>query len=299
MRKTALAAAACVVVAMPMVANATTAPGEDPAKPGEITTEKALAIRGQGQAVYTGSGGVTITNARAVRVVDLSAAKDLSISTGAYGRTRQRPSDGGYGFFKVSTLTLNGSDFRVRVNGKLKVDVDPTTEHIAQGIARTRGNGYTVLKAGRAASFRWATRVVLGSGPLAVDLVGRNAVWRLNGPANGTTDMTMSGTLRILDRTTVKDLSVVVPAGTTSSVDPKDGATVYTGLKNAKVAITGSGYRFQAFSRNLRGTFTPVAGTLARSNVRGAGRLSVGPADGRLDNLRVPGGRYTRVVLQP
>lgn len=121
------------------------------------------------------------------------------------------------------------------------------------------------------------------------------ATWRLNGPASGAVDLTtVTGRVRVWDRSVGKDLAVTVPAGTATTT-LADGSVVYSGLKGAAVKLAGSGFRMKVRATDVEGTFTPAAGSLARSFVRGKGTFDAGAA------TDVSPGRHggTRVLLQP
>jgi hypothetical protein len=189
------------------------------------------------------------------------------------------------------------------------------------------GRGETVLRGGVPVPF-WANRrILLTTGPMSVDLAGRGgpewwgdrpgasghgrhathtrrwrwdaraagATWRLSGPASGAVDITtVTGRVRVWDRSAIRDLSVTVPAGTTTTT-LGDGSVLYSGLKGAAVRLTGSGFRMKVRATDVEGAFTPAAGSLARSFVRGAGTFGAGPATG------LWAGRHdgVRVLLQP
>jgi hypothetical protein len=121
------------------------------------------------------------------------------------------------------------------------------------------------------------------------------ATWRLNGPASGSVELTtITGRVRVWDRSTAKDLAVGVPAGTTTTT-LADGSVVYSGLKGAKVTLAGTGFRMKVRAWDVEGTFTPAAGSLARSFVRGKGTFDTA------DATDVRAGRHggVRVLLQP
>jgi hypothetical protein len=100
---------------------------------------------------------------------------------------------------------------------------------------------------------------------------GPGATWRLNGPASGAVELTtITGRVRVWDRSDGKDLAVSVPAGTTTTA-LKDGSVVYSGLKGARVGLTGTAFRMKVRAWDVEGTFTPTPGTIARSFVRGKG----------------------------
>ena len=121
------------------------------------------------------------------------------------------------------------------------------------------------------------------------------ATWRLNGPAAGTVDMsTITGRVRVWDRSAAKDLSVSVPAGTRSRT-LADGSVVYSGLQAAKVVLAGTGFRMKVRARDVEGLFTPAAGTLARAFVRGKGTFDT--AD--VTDMRAGTRGGVRILLQP
>lgn len=120
------------------------------------------------------------------------------------------------------------------------------------------------------------------------------ATWRLNGPASGSVDLTtVSGRVRVWDRSAAKDLAVTAPAGTTTTT-LADGSMVYSGLRGAKVTVTGTGFRMKVRARDVEGAFTPTAGSLARSFVRGKGTIDTGTVT---DKWVGRGG--IRILLQP
>jgi hypothetical protein len=188
MRKMLIAGAAAGLIALPAAAIAET--GEpvvetDPAAESQKgpTTDKALHSEGVGAFEYEGSGGVTVTVTGAVTVVDLSPTKDLVRTPAGFGalttskdglRTRYRG---------TGTLTLDGSQYRVRVHGKLTVDIDPTAAHAAIGTAHDWGAGATTLKGGVAQPFwRDQDKLLVGPGALSVDLAGHGGVRWHRGP---------------------------------------------------------------------------------------------------------------------
>lgn len=121
------------------------------------------------------------------------------------------------------------------------------------------------------------------------------ATWRINGPASGSVDIsTITGRVRVWDRSAAKDLAVTAPAGT-KATPLSDGSVVYTGLNAAKVTLAGTSFRMKARGTKIVGVFTPTAGTLARSFVRGRGHFDAGAA------TDVHPGRHggVRVLLQP
>ena len=127
------------------------------------------------------------------------------------------------------------------------------------------------------------------------DRGSNGATWRLNGPASGTVDLTtVSGRVRVWDRSAAKDLVVGVPPGTTTT-PLADGSLVYSGLRKAKVTLTGTGFRMKVRARDVEGTFTPTVGSLARSYVRGKGTFDT--AD--FTDVRAHKHGGTRVLLQP
>lgn len=360
MRKLLLIGGAATLIALPAtaLAHSSTEPvtETDPTAEGvagATTTDKALHVDGRGAFRYEGSGGIVITGRGVVRVTDLSAAKDLvatptgfaAPTTSGDGLTTRYTGDG--------ALTLDGSSYRVTVDGRFQSDVDPTATHPAAGTARVAGRGETILKGGIPVPF-WANqRILLTTGPMSVDLAGRGdpewrgdkpgpkhpgsrgkrvvvrrvvvtrhvdhghriterrvvsvtrwwrwdkraagATWRLNGPAAGAVDITtVTGLVRVWDRSTAKDLAVTVPGGTTTTT-LADGSVVYSGLKGAAVKLAGSGFRMKVRATDVAGTFTPTAGSLARSFVRGKGSFTAGAT------TDVSPGRHggVRVLLQP
>ena len=90
----------------------------------------------------------------------------------ASGRPR-RPRTGRTRYQGTGTLTLDGSQYRVKVNGKFTADVDPTATHPATGTARDWGNGETTLKGGVPWPFWSNQRILLTAGPMSVDIFGR------------------------------------------------------------------------------------------------------------------------------
>jgi hypothetical protein len=127
------------------------------------------------------------------------------------------------------------------------------------------------------------------------DRGGPGATWRVNGPASGTVDIaTVTGRVRVWDRSAGKDLSVAVPAGTTTTT-LGDGSVVYSGLREAKVTLAGTGFRMKVRARDVEGTFTPAAGSLARAFVRGKGTFDT--AD--VTDMRAGKHGGVRILLQP
>ncbi len=121
------------------------------------------------------------------------------------------------------------------------------------------------------------------------------ATWRLNGPASGNVALTkISGRLRVWDKSAAKDLAVTVPTGTTTTT-LGDGSVVYSGLRDAPVTLAGTGFRMKVRARDVEGTFTPTAGTLARSYVQGRGTIDTGT----VTDYAVRKHRGVRVLLQP
>lgn len=121
------------------------------------------------------------------------------------------------------------------------------------------------------------------------------ATWRLSGPASGTVTLTtLTGRLRVWDRSAGGDLAVTVPAGT-STTTLGDGSVVYSGLRGAPVTVAGTGFRMKVRAHDVEGTFTPAPASLARSFVRGAGTFSTGTVSDVHPGRR--GG--VRVLLQP
>lgn len=357
MRKLLIIGGASALIAVPAAALAQS--GEpvtenDPAAetaPGP-TTEKALHSEGTGGFRYKGSGGVVIAGDGVVKVRDLSAGADLAKTAAGFGAT-DASKDGTWTRYRGSgTVTLDGSQYAVRVRGRFSADVDPTAAHAAVGTARDWGNGATTLKGGVPWPFWKDQKILLTSGPMSVDIFGRGAprwvrdgesgpkggradryvvrkvvitkryvngkqvfsrrvvkergwwkwhrrdpgaTWRLNGPASGTVDIAdIDGRVRAWDKSAAKDLVVSVPPGTRSEA-LADGSVVYYGLRDAKVTLAGTGFRMKAVGWDVEGTFTPAAGTLARSFVRGRGTFDTADfTDGR---ARKHGGN--RILLQP
>jgi hypothetical protein len=305
------------LIALPAVALAQTTepiPENDPvaedAAGVTTTTDKALHVDGRGAFRYEGSGGIVVSGRGVVRVRDLSAGKDLVRTPTGFGTTRTSDDGLTTRYEGDGTLTLDGSSFRVTVDGAFASDVDPTATHAAAGVARVAGDGATILKGGIPVPF-WANqRILLTTGPMSVDLAGRGgpevwrdkpgrgrratavtvrhrwrwddrsagATWRLNGPASGTVDIAaVTGRIRVWDRSTGKDLVVTVPDGTTTTT-LSDGSVVYTGLKAAPVKLAGTGFRMKVRATDVQGAFTPAGGSLARSFVRGRGSFTAGAA---------------------
>lgn len=121
------------------------------------------------------------------------------------------------------------------------------------------------------------------------------ATWRIHGPAAGSVDITtISGRVRVWDRSQAKDLAVGVPAGTPTET-LGDGSVVYSHLRSAHVTLAGTAFGMKASATDIEGTFTPTAGSLARSYVRGKGTFDVGGLTGI-----EPGRRSgVRLLLQP
>ena len=125
------------------------------------------------------------------------------------------------------------------------------------------------------------------------------ATWRLNGPVNGAVDLTtVSGRVRVWDKSPAPgDLKVEingVPAGAPTAT-LGDGSVVYAHLRGAHVKLTGTAFRMKVVAYDVEGTFTPTAGTLARSFVRGKGTFDT--PNGTDLRARKHGG--TRLLLQP
>ena len=149
-------------------------PETDPAAEEVVgkTTDKALHSEGTGGFRYEGSGGVTIVGDGIV-VVDLSATKDLVKTATGFGSTKASKDGLRTRYQGTGTLTLDGSQYRVKVNGKFTADVDPTATHPATGTARDWGNGETTLKGGVPWPFWSNQRILLTAGPMSVDIFGR------------------------------------------------------------------------------------------------------------------------------
>ncbi len=121
------------------------------------------------------------------------------------------------------------------------------------------------------------------------------ATWRINGPASGSVDISaITGRVRVWDRSATKDLAVTVPADATTTT-LSDGSVVYSGLTSATVSLSGTAFRMKARGTKVAGAFTPTAGTLARSFVRGRGTFDAGAV------TDLHPGRHggVRVLLQP
>jgi hypothetical protein len=353
MRKLLLIGGASALIALPAVALAQTdepVPETDPAAEEVVgkTTDKALHSEGTGGFRYEGSGGVTIVGDGIVRVVDLSATKDLVKTATGFGSTKASKDGLRTRYHGTGTLTLDGSQYRVLVNGRFTADVDPTATHPATGTARDWGNGETTLKGGAPWPFWSNQKILLTAGPMSVDIFGRGgprwhrepkgepgkkhvvrkvvitkkfvngkrvfsrrvvtvrgwwkwhrrgpgATWRLNGPASGAVDITdIDGRVRVWDKSAAKDLAVTVPAGTPTRT-LSDGSVVYFRLRDARVALSGTGFRMKAVGWDVEGTFTPTAGSLARSFVRGKGTFDTA----HFQDVRARQHGGSRVLLQP
>ncbi len=364
MRKLLLIGGASALIALPAGALAQTdepVPETDPAAEEVVgtTTDKALHSQGAGVFRYEGSGGVTISVNGAVTVRDLSAAKDIVATPSGFTTTKTKTStkskNGNWARYEgTGTLTLDGSQFHLKVRGTFTVDIDPTATHPAIGKAWDWGKGETTLKGGIPWPF-WSDQKILlsGSPTMSVDLFGRGAprwlrdgedgpkghrgrkmvvrkvvvtkrfvngkrvfsrrvvtergwwkwhrrdpgaTWRLNGPASGAVDITdIDGRLRVWDKSAAKDLVVTVDPAGTAPRPLGDGSVVYYGLRNAKVKLSGTGFRMKAVGWDVEGTFTPTTGSLARSFVRGKGTFDT--ADFQDVRARKHGGY--RVLLQP
>ncbi len=355
MRKLLITGGAAALIALPAVALAQTdepVVETDPAAEaiGGPTTDKALHSEGTGGFRYEGSGGVAITANGDVAVRDLSGGKGVAATASGFGKTKASKDGLWTRYAGAGSLTLDGSQFRVRVRGRFTADVNPTAANPAVGTARDWGSGASTLKGGVAHPFWRSQKILLTSGPMSVNLFGRGgprwhkddpkgrekgtrmtvrrvvvtrtfvngqkvssrrvvtqrrwwtwnrrepgATWRLNGPAAGSVNIaTISGRIRVWDRSTAKDLAVTVPGGTTTQT-LADGSVVYYGLRGARVALAGTGFRMKAVAWDVEGTFTPLAGSLARSYVRGKGTFDT--ADFADQRARKQGG--TRVLLQP
>lgn len=357
MRKLLLVGGAAALIALPSAALAQgddePVPETDPAAEEVVTTttDKALHSQGEGGFRYEGSGGTSIAGEGGVWVLDLSDAKDLVKTPAGYGVVRTSK-DGTWTKYRgKGTLALDGSDYIVKVRGDFAVDIDPTATHPAIGRAWDWGRGETTLKGGVPWPFWSNQKLLLGTGPMSVDLWGRGgerwhrdgngpkgrggkhvtvrkvvmtrtfvngkrvfskrvvsergwwkwerrgpgATWRINGPASGTVDLAdIDGRVRVWDKSTAKDLAVTVPDGTTTQT-LADGSVLYTGLRDAAVKVAGTGFRMKAVGWDVEGTFTPAAGSLARSFVRGKGTFDT--AEHKDVWARKHGGY--RVLLQP
>lgn len=358
MRRLLLVGGAAALIALPSAALADTAeqvPENDPtAEEGSSaagTTTKALHAEGRGVFRFEGSGGLVIDGAGVVRVRDDSGDDDLVRTPAGFGAARTSRDGEWTRYAGSGMIVLDGSDYTVSVAGRFTADADPTAANPAAGVARVRGRGETILKGGVPVPFWAGQRILLGTGPMSVDLAGRGgrhwtarperrggkgpkrvtvrrvvvtrrvedgrtvsrtrtvtirrwwtwdrrapgATWRLNGPAAGTVQLTtISGRVRVWDRSTAKDLAVIVPAGTTTTT-LADGSVVYSGLRGAAVSISGTGFRMKVRAWDVEGSFLPTAGSLARSFVRGRGSFDAGGVTDM--HPRRAGG--VRVLLQP
>ncbi len=353
MRKLLLAGAVAVLIGLPSAATA------DPAEPviesdptaeegaaSTVTTTKALHADGRGTFRFSGSGGLVVHARGVVRVRDDSTGDDLATTASGFGAATTSKDGAWRRYAGDGMLVLDGSDLTIAIAGRFTVDVDPTAAHPAAGVARAAGAGETILEGGVPMPLWTSRRLVLGTGPMAVNLSGRGArewrshpgrrgarvatrrvvitrtvedgrgrvrhrsvrvsrwwswdaraagaTWRLNGPAAGTVDIaTVTGRVRVWDRSAADDLAVTVPKGTTTT-RLADGSVVYSGLRSARVAISGSAFRMKVRAVDLEGVFTPAPGTLARAFARGGGTIDAGAAT----DLR-PGRGGMRLLLQP
>lgn len=379
MRKVLLVGGAAALIALPapaLAGNKGLEPvpevdptAEDVAGAPTTTTDKALHAEGRGVFRYEGSGGVTIEGRGVVRVLDLSTGGDLKVTatgfeTGTEPGPKPKPEPqpapvqktaagwsgtqpGAAQYDGEGTLALDGSSYRVVMYGGFTADVDPTATNPVEGSAKVLGRGETILEGGIPVPFWASRRILLTTGPMAVDLEGRGgpewwrstpwtdqrvpkakdalgrraeqgrragersfvatkrwwrwdrrtagATWRLSGPASGAVDITaVTGRIRVWDRSTAKDLAVTVPTGTQTRT-LGDGSVVYWGLDDAEVTVNGTGFRMKVRATEVEGTFTPTAGSLARSFVRGKGTFDAGPATDLWPGRH--GG--VRVLLQP
>lgn len=361
MRRVLLIGGAAALMAMPAAALAGQPSGEpvtetDPTAADEAagttlpTTTEALHAEGAGAFRYEGSGSVAVDGRGSVRVIDTSDAGDLVVTATGFGAPSASKDGLARRYAGTGTITADGSSYRIVVDGRFTADVDDSATHGAVGQARVAGAGTTILEGGIPVPF-WANqRILLSTGPMAVDLSGRGgpewwrdragghpgrtvrrtvtvkrvvvkahgrrvvterrvvtvkrfrwdpgalgATWRLNGPASGTVDITtLTGRVRVWDRSVAKDLAVVVPAGTTATT-LADGSVVYSGLEGAAVKLTGTGFRMKVRASDVQGTFTQAAGNLARSYARGRGTFTTATA------TDVGPGRHggVRVLLTP
>jgi hypothetical protein len=273
-------------------------PDDDaPAAP-QQTTDKALHAQGRGEFIYRGSGGTTVTLRRfgIVRVTDNSTGTPLTQTATGIGRRRSAGKTTIY--IGRGTLTLDGSAYRVDAfSARFLADVDPTPANRAVGIAHAFGHGFTIIKGGVPVRFHRSHRILLTHGPLAVNVSGQ-AFWRVGGPANGTVDMTISNRVRVWDYSAGKDAVVTGTIPEKTRTLP-DGSTLYWGLRDAHVTITGTAFRMRVHSTDVEGTFTPTLGSLARSGVRGFGTIVTGPPETPELSLNARRGNVTRILLQP
>jgi hypothetical protein len=325
MRNLLLIGGAAALIALPAVALADSEGlrDDDPAAPaaaGVPTTDHALHAGGRGALRYDGSGGVVLEGRAIVRVRDLSSGKDLKATPSGFGETKVS-SDGRVSRYAgTGKLSLDGSSYRLTIAGRFTGDVDPTSSNAATGAAWVAGRGVTILKGGVPWFFRAGQRILLTTGPMAVDLGDRRvhparhdpkgpkgskrphhrgdrgpgATWRINGPASGTVKVaTITGRIRVWDRSAAKDLAATVPAGTTTTT-LGDGSVVYSGLRGAAVTLAGTAFRMKARASDLEGVFTPTAGTLALAFVQGRGTFDAGSAT----DVRAGHHGGVRVLLQ-
>jgi hypothetical protein len=262
------------------------------------TTDKALHAQGRGEFIYRGSGGTTIALRRfgIVRVTDNSTGAPLTQTATGIGRRRTFGKTTVY--MGRGTLALDGSAYRVDAfSARFLADVDPTAANRAVGIAHAFGRGFTIIKGGVPVRFARSHRILLTHGPLAVNVSGR-AFWRVGGPANGTVDMTISNRVRVWDYSAGKD-AVVAGTNPEKTRALPDGSTLYWGLRDAHVTITGTAFRMRVHSTDVEGTFTPALGSLARSGVRGFGTITTGPPEAPELSVNARQGNVTRILLQP
>lgn len=179
MRKLLLIGGAAALIAVPAQAWAggETVPEKDPLAEeanGAVlpTTDKALRAEGDGVFRYAGSGGVVIAVRGYVRVRDDSAGKDLVKTPTGFTTTTTSPDGLWTRYTGEGTLSLDGSAFTVGAHGDFAVDADPSATHAAAGLARVSGTGTTILKGGLPIPFWANNRVLLATGPMAVDVAG-------------------------------------------------------------------------------------------------------------------------------
>ncbi len=177
MRKLFLIGGAAALIALPSVALADTSeqvPETDPtAEEGTANlATSALHAEGKGYFHYDGSGGVVITGNGLVQVLD-SSRGDLAVVPTGFGVSTTTKNGRWTRYAGGGTISLDGSDFTVKISGKFTVDANATATHAAAGRAKVAGKGTTALKGGIAIPF-WASRnLLLTTGPMSVDLSGR------------------------------------------------------------------------------------------------------------------------------
>jgi hypothetical protein len=306
MRRTPLLCASAALLAVPAAALAGAGPSggdlsQSPVPPDDAqptapaySTTHAFHAQGRGEIHYTGSGGELISLPRFGRV-SVRSLDGSPVTQTPSGHLRRRVAGQTTVWTGRGTLALDGSSYRAGTFAvRYRVDVDPTAAHPAVGRVQTFGTGFSILKGGVPVRYHRSHRVFLGHGPLHVSVAG-SAYWHLGGPAHGTLDLTLNNRIRVWDYSAGKDAAV-------SGIDPMkaktlpDGSTLYYGLRGAHVMVSGSAFRVRIHSSSASGTFTPAAGTLARSGFRGFGSFTAGT---NFVNVPARVGTVTRILLQP